>query len=162
MPPPKRQPSTDGSLLEARKKRALEEQTYAARKKAAPGNPFAQAIASDRVSNPFAQAGKSFSLQSNKYVDFKRENAHWLTTDDPEEADKSKIRWDPNDIKREIMYMDVREERPPRVEALGSADERGRSLALGTSINLKMQSVIRQMTAYPVDAKGGKMRKAET
>ena len=27
-----------------------------------------------------------------------------LTTDDPEEADKSKIRWDPSDIKREIMY----------------------------------------------------------
>ena len=44
------------------------------------------------------------SLQSNKYVVYKKEDAHMLTTDDPEEADKSKIRWDPNDIKREIMY----------------------------------------------------------
>ena len=40
-------------------------------------------------------------------------------------------------------------------------DPPGRSLALGTSINLKMQSVIRQMTAYPVQEKG-KMRKAKT
>ena len=47
---------------------------------------------------------RSMSLQSNKYVVYKKEDTKMLTTDDPEEADKSKIRWDPNDIKREIMY----------------------------------------------------------